>query len=43
MNLQVSQVENANHIEPYTELHFEVPDDGDGQRSENDVGEDIAG
>jgi hypothetical protein len=42
-NLHVSQVENANDIQPYAKLHLEVPDDGNGQSSENHVGEDIAG
>lgn len=42
-NLHVSQVENANDIQPYPKLHLEVPDDGNGQSTENYIGEDITG
>jgi hypothetical protein len=42
-NVQVSQIENANDIEPEPEFHLETPDDGDGQGSQDHVGEDVAG
>lgn len=43
VGLQVSQVENANHIEPDAKLHLETPDDGDGKSTQDHIGEDVAG
>jgi hypothetical protein len=41
--VQVSKIENRNDRYPNAQLHLEVPNDGNRQGSETDVGEDVAG
>lgn len=38
----VTKAEDAEEVEARAALHLEAPDDGNGQRSEADVGEDVA-